>query len=106
MKFGRCVWIWLAAAAVCVAAESGISQNAPRLASAAMLQLRESFQRARAPHDNELLGTWMLIRDVSTEEFLTGMQGPDHLLFDPNGIRRDPQTSGANSAEKPFEWTL
>jgi hypothetical protein len=66
----------------------------------AMSRLRESFQRAGSPSERDLPGRWVLIRTVATERFTTGRNGPDHVVFDPEGIRRETR------GEKRLEWTL
>ena len=63
-------------------------------------QLRQMFERSRNPSENELLGQWVLIRHVMTERFLTGRSGPDHVLFEANGIRR------TNQSGSPLEWIV
>lgn len=66
----------------------------------AMSRVRDSFRRASIPRLADLPGVWVLTRHVSTERFLTGGTGPDHALFDANGIRR------TIDARARFEWTL
>jgi hypothetical protein len=68
--------------------------------ASAMGQLRAAFDRAAPPRLGDLRGEWVLVRHVSTERFLTGGDGPDHLLFDPVGIRREVR----NGTRR--EWTV
>lgn len=65
-----------------------------------MTRLRELFQRADSPREVDVLGSWVLIRHVLTEKFITGRDGPDHVLFDVDGVRREAQ------AGKELEWIL
>ena len=65
-----------------------------------MEQLRSEFERAAAARGNDLLGTWVLVRHVMTEAFITGRAGPDHLLSDSDGVRRDM------SGRRRLEWRL
>jgi hypothetical protein len=98
------------ASAVCIAAAHNFSQSAPPMATSAMIWLQDSFRRARTPQEKDLPGTWVLIRHVATEEFFTGMQGPDHVLFDPNGIKQGAKRLGLSpqpdNERSPLEWTL
>ena len=62
--------------------------------------LREAFRKAKRARPTQLVGVWVEITNVSTEAFLTGRPGPDHVLFDITGIRPgDPPG-------RPLDWTL
>lgn len=69
-------------------------------AASAMGQLRAAFELAAPPRPKDLLGDWVLVKHVLTERFLTGRDGPDHVLFDPVRIRRE----GRNGTRG--EWTV
>jgi hypothetical protein len=71
-------------------------QSRPSMAS-----LRASFRRASRPVPAELTrGTWVEITNIMTEAFVTGRSGPEHVLFDRDGIKRPEQQ------EFSFEWTV
>jgi len=52
-----------------------------------------------APEEKEILGRWLLVKEIDTEQFLSGRAGPDHILFDERGVR--DTTSG-----HPYYWAL
>lgn len=64
-----------------------------------MTALREAFQQAGTPREPELLGEWILIRNVATDEFVNGGHGPDYVEFNAEGLRRE-------DAGNRVEWTL
>jgi hypothetical protein len=110
MKSFRLVLMCFAIPAISIATEHNVSQEVPLVATSAMIRLQASFRQASTPQKDDLLGTWVLIRHVATEEFITGMQGPDHVLFDPQGIKHGAKRLGASPQENnqlsPMEWRL
>jgi hypothetical protein len=66
-----------------------------------MTSLRASFRRAVQPKPNELVtGLWVEITTIATERFVSGGSGPEHVLFDIEGIKRPDQH------DYPFDWTM
>ena len=59
--------------------------NSPETTS--MNQLQEFFKKAGQPNITDVKGSWMLTAYIETEKFITGEDGPDHILFDLNGIK-------------------
>jgi len=60
-----------------------------------------------------LLGTWVVVKEVWTEKFLTRRTGPDHVEADEGGIRRTDvplkDTTGRPQTvvpSHPLEWVL
>jgi hypothetical protein len=53
-----------------------------------MATLRQRFQKAQSVKAADLNGEWVLIRHIFTQKGLDGRDGPDHVLYDPNGVRR------------------
>lgn len=88
---------------ICIQAESTSSATLaaaePRIGTP-MRRLLEAFRKASPPSAAQLLGRWVAIRTISTEDFITGRQGPDRESFDERGLRRR-QEPGA-----PLEWTI
>lgn len=65
-----------------------------------MSRLLVDFRAATHPfEEKEILGRWLLVKAVDTEEFLTGRAGPEHTLADERGVR--DTTSG-----HPYHWEL
>lgn len=58
----------------------------PRTQSA-MAMLLKDFRAGHPPGKNEVRGKWILVKNVYTEQFLTGHDGPDEVLADELGIR-------------------
>ncbi|MEA2166480.1 MAG: hypothetical protein QOK37_4607 [Thermoanaerobaculia bacterium] len=81
------------------AMSSAEAAGEPRLGTP-MRHLLKQFRTAKSPSSGHLLGRWVQIRSISTERFLTGMEGPDHLSFEPAGLRRETESG------RPLEWTL
>ncbi|HUF50629.1 MAG TPA: hypothetical protein VMN60_07350 [Longimicrobiales bacterium] len=66
-----------------------------------MRQLVLSFETSSSPAAADLVGSWTLVRHVSTHDFgEPGTTGPDREVFEPNGIRRH-SLPGA-----PLEWQM
>ena len=63
-------------------------------------ELRRVFEKASVPQAASLRGTWVMIRHISTEKFIRGRTGPDHILFNIRGIRSGGEPTGS------LEWTL
>ena len=62
--------------------------------------LRARFEAGQLPRAADLCGAWVLVTNASTARFLTGGDGPEHVLADPLGIRRDVGN------QKVYEWHL
>src|ERR671919_2593758 len=75
-------------------------QNRQPTTDSAMTQLQASFRKAGSPRASDLLGTWVLTRSVSTQKFIDGHEGQDHVQFNIEGIRREGKPGN------PLEWTL
>jgi hypothetical protein len=77
-----------------------------------MAQLRSQFAAASSASQQNLLGRWVAVREIWTEEFLTGKTGADHVESDQNGLRRTANSQSvvgrprSNVAGHPLEWTL
>lgn len=81
--------------------------------ASAMVEMQERFAAAKPARRADLVGTWVAVKEVWTEKFLTGRTGPDHVASDENGIRRPnaplkstigrPQTAVPG---RPLEWRL
>jgi len=54
-----------------------------------MQELYERFQKSEKPETKDLLGTWILIGRISTQKFITGMDGEDTIQHDIDGIMRE-----------------
>jgi len=53
-----------------------------------MAVLADRFVRAHRPREADLLaGTWIAIRTVRTQKFMTGGSGADEVRFDSSGLR-------------------
>ena len=105
MVRSRLVFIWVELAVLFLAADrlstAPVLQVTSRgIERPSMARLRDSFRKAKRAQPSELVGTWVEITNVFTETFLTGRSGPDHVLFDIAGIRRDDQPG------HPLDWTL
>ena len=78
------------------------------LGKTAMASLRERFDRAASVKAGDLSGKWILIRNVMTQKFLTGHDGPDHVLFNDDGIHSTSRFDGFSPAapENQLEWVM
>lgn len=61
--------------------------------------LRDFRAIVHPPEEKEILGRWLMVREIDTEQFLTGKAGPDHILFDERGVRD-------TTAGRPYKWAL
>jgi hypothetical protein len=52
-----------------------------------MAKLLTDFRGGHPPAASEVLGNWIMVRNVFTEQFLSGRDGPDQVLADTRGIR-------------------
>lgn len=71
----------------------------PSCEDSAMTRMRVLFDAAEPAKPENLLGEWVAVKEVWTENFLTGRTGPDHIEADENGIRR--RQSGEYSVGRP-----
>lgn len=88
---------------ICAVASARLQQTADGLASTrayGITELRRIFEQATMPRGDALVGRWVMIRHVMTERFIRGRNGPDHIIFDIQGIR-----SGGGPTN-PLEWVL
>lgn len=68
--------------------------------SSEMSRMIAEFKAAtRVPDQNEIPGRWLLVKEINTEEFLTGKVGADHIIVDSAGVR--DTTSG-----HPYYWEM
>jgi hypothetical protein len=61
--------------------------------------LINEFSAAAPSKDDQVVGAWILVLNVNTENFLTGRSGADSVLADPSGVR------DANLGNRPY-WEL
>ncbi len=82
---------------------SGVSQETNfhwcTTGKGAIREFEERFAQAAPVKAANLTGTWVMIRHVMTEKFINGVTGPDHVLYDPAGIRGQDRTGN-------LEWVL
>jgi hypothetical protein len=77
-----------------------------------MVRMQRSFAAAKPAKPENLLGTWVAVKEVSTEKFLTGRIGADHVEADESGIRRgEPGQSTVGRPRSilpghPLDWKL
>jgi hypothetical protein len=62
-----------------------------------MAALTKGFASATIPTAAQLVGNWILVTNVNTEQFLSGRDGPDQVRTDSAGVR--------DSTGNPY-WTL
>ena len=59
------------------------------------------FAAAHPAKRAELNGNWVLVTWVTTQQFITGQNGPDHVLANEEGIRNSDE---ARQAKHPFSY--
>jgi hypothetical protein len=52
-----------------------------------MLRMEKMFADAKAAKPTELTGSWVLVKQVFTQEYVNGENGPDHVVANSHGIR-------------------
>jgi hypothetical protein len=52
-----------------------------------MERLVNEFAAAAPIRTDQALGVWILVLNINTERFLTGLSGADSVLADPRGVR-------------------
>ena len=90
-----------------------VAQSAhPSYTQSPMARLRRQFAVSGSAEEENLLGRWIAVKEIWTEDFLTGKTGPDHVESDKNGLRRTSSSLSVlgrprtNVAGNPLEWTL
>jgi hypothetical protein len=66
-----------------------------------MARLEAIFAAARPAKRVELNGNWVLVSWVTTQQFITGQNGPDHVLINGKGIRN---AEAARQEKHPFSY--
>jgi hypothetical protein len=71
-----------------------------------MATLRDRFENAAAVKPADLAGDWVLIRNINTEKFITGGEGPDHVEFNAGGVQSQMlrQDVPRPTQDNPLEW--
>ena len=69
--------------------------------SSPMSRLGAVFAAARPAKRAELNGNWVLVNWVTTQQFITGQNGPDHVLANEEGIRN---SDAARQEKHPFSF--
>jgi hypothetical protein len=71
-----------------------------------MAQLRDRFQKAAAVTPKELIGRWVVIRNITTQKFINGREGPDHVEFESDGVRSRTERKDVPQSPQgePLEW--
>jgi hypothetical protein len=79
---------------------SSQSLSTPKVADSPMVSLSKIFHGARRPKVEALVGKWILVSRITTEEFNSGREGQDIVKADPSGLRLQ-RVPG-----HPLDWEL